>query len=112
MQTELTCEYTIDQEGGNSMSIGENKAIIRRLLEELNKGNLVVVDELYDVNFVGHQLGGLEVRGRERWKQIIAMLLSAFPYYHEAIEDIHSSSTASCSSVHVKASPYSVLRCF
>jgi len=59
MRTELTCGYTIDQEGGNSMSIGENKAIIRRLLEELNKGNLVVVDELYDVNFVGHQPGGL-----------------------------------------------------
>lgn len=70
------------------MSTEENKATIRRVSEAVNKGNLAVVDEIYDVNFVSHQPGGVDILGRERWKQIIAMLLSAFPDYHETIEDM------------------------
>ena len=35
------------------MSVKENRAILRRLFEELNKGNLNVLDELFAEDFDG-----------------------------------------------------------
>ena len=48
----------------------ENKAIIRRLAEVINKGNLDVVDEIFAPNYVRHDPSDLlrEV-GREEYKQ-------------------------------------------
>jgi steroid delta-isomerase-like uncharacterized protein len=67
------------------MSIEENKAIVRRWIEELNKRNLEVLDELVAPNFF-HPTW--QLRGPEGYKQFFTTMLKGFPDLHETIEDI------------------------
>jgi steroid delta-isomerase-like uncharacterized protein len=62
------------------MSSEQNKAIVRRLLEEPWKGNLDVVDELVASDYVGHDPASPEpARGPEGVKEFIATYRAAFP---------------------------------
>lgn len=64
------------------MSINQNKSIIRRALAEVfNSGNLEVVGELYDPDFVNHTSPsmGPEIRGIEGVKANVALWHAAFP---------------------------------
>ncbi|UCH01388.1 MAG: ester cyclase [Candidatus Bathyarchaeota archaeon] len=67
------------------MSLEENKAIIRRLVEAVYKQNLVVVDELLAPDFVEHSF---QLKGLESMKQTVTMLFKGFPDLHVTIEDI------------------------
>ncbi len=59
------------------MSLEENKAIVRRYIEEvLNKGHLEVVDELFALDM------------HEQVKQIAAIFRTGFPDLRETIEDL------------------------
>ncbi|MFB0534286.1 MAG: ester cyclase [Anaerolineae bacterium] len=67
------------------MSVEEDKAIFRRIVEEgFNKGNLAIVDELVATNHVNHTDN---VHGPEEYKQFITMYRTAFPDLHMTIED-------------------------
>jgi steroid delta-isomerase-like uncharacterized protein len=71
------------------MSIEENKAISRRIIEEIwNKGDLAVVDELVPDNYVFHDFLGREIKGREGLKQYVTMVRTVFPDFHIAIDDM------------------------
>ncbi len=71
------------------MSTEENKALVRRLIEEgWNQGDLAVFDEIYASDFIFHDPGLPQVRTREEDKQWIAGVLSAFPDFHLTIEDL------------------------
>jgi len=71
------------------MSLEENKAIVRRFIEEFNKRNLAIIDELVSPDYVDHDR---KVRGREtdfnHGKQAIAKILQDYPDLHTTIEDI------------------------
>ena len=69
------------------MSTEENKAVKSRFYEEISKHNLAIVDELVDINWVGHGSGNSETNV-EDLKQLFAMQLAAFPDYHITIEDL------------------------
>jgi len=73
------------------MSLEENKAIIRKMVEALSKKDLAVVDEFIDEfvasDFVDRSSQG-EVQGREHFKQACAMVLKDYPDFHMTIEDI------------------------
>ncbi len=71
------------------MSTEENKALVRRLIEEvMNQGHLAVFDELYAPDFLFHDPGLPQVRTREEDKQWIAGILHAFPDFHLTIDDL------------------------
>jgi len=70
------------------MSAEENKALIRRYIEELDKGNTAIVDQLVAANCVVHYPGGLDVRGPEALKEHAAKFYTAFPDFLHTIEDI------------------------
>ena len=71
------------------MSTEENKAKVRRLIEEfINKGNLAVADEIFVTNFVDHSPAAGTTPDRQGIKQYITMLHSAFPDFHCAVEDL------------------------
>ena len=72
------------------MSIEENKAIIRRWLEEgWSKGNLAVADEVIGSNFVVHGAGGQAVpSGPEGVKQLVATWRNGFPDGQMSIDDL------------------------
>ena len=71
------------------MSTEENKAIIRRGLEEiLNQRNLDAVDAYFSSNYLGHDPALPEdLHGPQEFRRFAASYLSAFPDLHISIED-------------------------
>ena len=67
------------------MPLENNKAIVRRFTEELNKGNIGIMDELFSPDFV-HP--ALQLRGLESYKQLETATRKAFPDLYDTIEDI------------------------
>lgn len=66
----------------------ENKALIRRFYEEIDKGNLDAMDEMVAEDYIDHNpppFPGLG-SGREGLKQSFKIFLKATPGYHK-IED-------------------------
>ena len=70
------------------MSLEENKAIIRRLVESFNKHNVALLDEFIAPDFVDAANTPFELRGLESYKQFETKFIKAFPDYQETIEDI------------------------
>jgi len=70
------------------MTVEENKAIVRRLWEEVNKGNVSVLDELCAADFVWHAPGGLERHDLQIAKKVITRFFTTFPDFHVTIEDL------------------------
>ena len=55
--------------------------------EELNQGDLAVVDEIFAPNYVRHVIGMPDIVGPEAEKQFTSSLRAAFPDIHFTIED-------------------------
>ena len=72
------------------MSAEQNKALIRRWLEEgWSNGNLAVADELIDPGFVVHGAGGLVIEsGPEGVKQLVSAWRTAFPDGRMNVEEM------------------------
>jgi steroid delta-isomerase-like uncharacterized protein len=70
------------------MSTEENKALVYRYFEELNKGNLDVIDETFTTNFVNDDPANPGVRSIEDYKQWLTDMRAAFPDAHWTIEDL------------------------
>ena len=72
------------------MSAEENKAIVRRTFEELDKHNLAVLDEVMVPDYVHHDpaLPPAMQQGRDNYRQGTAMFYTAFPDLQGTIEDM------------------------
>lgn len=71
------------------MSTEENKALIRRVFEEVwNAGNLDLVDELYHPDYVRHNAAGGVPLGPAGERRHRAAFRAAFPDLHITAEDI------------------------
>jgi steroid delta-isomerase-like uncharacterized protein len=70
------------------MSAEENKALVRRFYEEIDKGNLDAMDELVAEDYVDHNPPPIPnlAPGREGLKQAFKLFWDATPGYHR-IED-------------------------
>ena len=72
------------------MSAETNKAIVRRFYEEIDKGNLSILDELVALDYLDHSpppFPGL-ASGREGLKQGFEIFWKATPGYHHIEEQI------------------------
>jgi steroid delta-isomerase-like uncharacterized protein len=69
------------------MSTEENKATIYRLFEELNKGNVAIMDEVFADNFVRHAPDGTTM-DKNGYKQLMNTLTDALPDNSSNIDDI------------------------
>lgn len=70
------------------MSVEENKANVRRLIETVfNEGNMSVVNELIAPSYIYH-VPGMEYKGPEGLKQNFTMYRDAFPDMHATIDNI------------------------
>jgi len=73
------------------MLVKEIKALVRRWVEEFNKGKaaaMAVIDELCATNIVYHGGGGEEIRGLKDYKQSTSESYNAFPDLHFTIDDM------------------------
>jgi steroid delta-isomerase-like uncharacterized protein len=66
------------------MSLEANKAIVRRFIEAYNKRNLDSIDDSVAPDYVDHA----NQVDREGLKQLYKMGFTAFPDWHETIQDI------------------------
>jgi predicted ester cyclase len=75
--------------GGEGMSPEENKAIMRRFYEEIDKGNLAAMDELVAEDYINHDPPPFPelAPAREGLKQAFKIFWDATPGYHK-IEDM------------------------
>jgi len=71
------------------MAAEDNKAIVRRLIDELwNAGNPDLADELYSADYVRHgPFAEPPIRGSAALKGFARMYLAAVPDLHHEIED-------------------------
>jgi predicted ester cyclase len=70
------------------MSVEENKAMVRRVIEEAwNKGNMAVIDEHLSPDYVHHNLPPGMPHDREGYKQMVRKHHAAFSGFHLMIED-------------------------
>ena len=67
------------------MSVEENIAIGRKMMEAVNRQDLTLLDELLIPDYVNPQL---KVRSREDLKQILRRQYKAFPDVHRKLENI------------------------
>lgn len=67
------------------MSLEKNKVVVRKVIEEVNKRNLAVLDKFMAPDFVDYTN---QVRGRENVKQGYTMIFKDFPDFHRTIEDM------------------------
>ena len=71
------------------MSTEDNKAIVRRAIEEVwNQGNVELADELYAPNIRFQNPGAADIRTLEDFKRWVTAFRSAFPDGHTTIEDL------------------------
>ncbi len=71
------------------MSVEQNKAVVRRLVEEvINRGNIGLFDELVASDLVDHALPPGFPPGAQGTKQFFGLLRAAFPDFHYTIEDM------------------------
>jgi steroid delta-isomerase-like uncharacterized protein len=71
------------------MSTEQNKALIRRFIEEvLHQGRLEVADELIATHAVRHGLTPAPALGSASVKQSAVVLRNAFPDVHSTIDDM------------------------
>jgi predicted ester cyclase len=67
-----------------------NKDLIRRLLQEVDRGNLDVVDDYYAADYVDHTPSPIRAlgAGREGVRNAFAIFHKAFPDTRHTIEDL------------------------
>ena len=71
------------------MTTEQNKALVRRLVDEVfNRRNVSVVDELLAPDFIEHEVIPGLPPGREGAKQMFVMLHGAFPDFKGSIDDL------------------------
>ena len=71
------------------MSTEDNKAVVRRFVDEVMNGkNLAVLDDILTPTFKGFKVEGV-TQGQDptEFKQSLAMILNAFPDFHQTIYD-------------------------
>jgi steroid delta-isomerase-like uncharacterized protein len=69
------------------MSLEENKAIVRKMFEAINKQNLAELDEVMSLDFVLH-MHAQQKQGLEDSKQVVKSEMRGFPDLHVTVEDI------------------------
>ena len=70
------------------MSVEENKAILRRYVEEIwNQGKLAVIDELVAPTIIVH-FPGFDTKGLEEYRQSFTLFRTAFPDLHSTLEHV------------------------
>ncbi len=70
------------------MSVEENKAMVRRVIEEaINKGNLAIIDDIMAPNYVYH-FPGMKIEGPEGFKQFATMMRTAFPDLNVTVDEV------------------------
>jgi predicted ester cyclase len=67
------------------MSLEDNKAIVRKLMEAVNKKDFALLDELVVPNYANPTMG---IQSREEFKRLLSAQYGGFPDVYREMEDI------------------------
>ncbi len=70
------------------MTAEANKALIRWFIEEMNRGNLAVIDDVFAPNVIDHAALSEGIAGIASVKRDFASIYFAFPALHFTIDDL------------------------
>ena len=70
------------------MSLEENKAVVFRLVEAWNTGNMTLFDDILSPDYTDHDALQGQAQGLEGYKQIGALYLSIFPDLNITINEM------------------------
>ncbi len=70
------------------MSTEENKALVQQMIRLIESGDLNTVDQVIAPNWVNHDPSLPPLQGYEGFKQLTMLFRSAFPGFHDEIEDM------------------------
>jgi predicted ester cyclase len=83
------CHKLAHEEGEDAVSTEENKALVRRFVDEVqSKGNTDAIDETCSPEFVNHSTPPGLPPDREGIKIVTAMFRQAFPESYFTVEDM------------------------
>jgi len=86
------------------MSLEANKAVVRRLVEEVfNQGRLDAVHELFGPGHI-HHVGARQFRGPDGARAVFAGIQAQFPEYQMTIDDLVAEGDRVVASFSVRAS--------
>ncbi|MBI3856864.1 MAG: ester cyclase [Planctomycetes bacterium] len=66
----------------------DNKALMKKFIDRMNKHDLSVIDEVFDASFVDHETAPGVPPTREGLKQMMAQYLRAFPDMQMKVEHL------------------------
>jgi steroid delta-isomerase-like uncharacterized protein len=69
------------------MSTEANKAVVRRLYDLSNRGDVAAFDELHTPDYVGHVASGSDIQGSEAARRFSATIHTIFPDLHFTLHD-------------------------
>ncbi len=73
---------------GDSVSLEENKALIRRYMEEVLKGDLDAIDEIFATNCIDHTAPPGTPKGVKGIKQLLKVTQAAFSNIQVTVKDL------------------------
>ena len=80
--------FTAEGESSAAGDLAANKAVIGRLGELWNTGNLAIADEIFGGDFVNHDPNHPEVTNLESYKGHVVGIRTGFPDFHVTTEDL------------------------
>ncbi len=84
----FSCQKQVTEEAPEGITEEEAQHIIGLILEIFNEGNLALVDELYDPEFVRHDRGLPEdIKGLDAFKDYVTSLRTAYPDFEATVDE-------------------------
>ncbi|MEM3097000.1 MAG: ester cyclase, partial [Nitrososphaerota archaeon] len=78
------------------MSAGEMERAVRRAIDAYNRGELSVIDAIYDRGYVYHGNGEMADLTRDGWTRFLREMMAAFPDMHIHVDEIFTSGDRLC----------------
>jgi predicted SnoaL-like aldol condensation-catalyzing enzyme len=86
------------------MSVEQNKAIVRRYLDEIiNRGRFEIAEEVFAVDYTNHTAGGGIGTGRDGFIKGVKSLCAAFPDWTVTVNAMISEGDLVCDHVSIRA---------
>jgi steroid delta-isomerase-like uncharacterized protein len=80
----------------DNISASEMERAVRKVKDSFNRGDLSVIDEIYDKEFVYHGSGETAHLTRDGWTQFVRGMLTAFPDMHIQLDEFFTSGDRLC----------------
>ena len=84
----LCLSFSCQQQVEEGLTEEEAKALVERDMEIYNEGNLTLLNEHIDSNYVQHYAGKENIEGIDAFKEYVTNLRTGYPDFHLSVEEL------------------------